>query len=59
MKKQKESLSKSEKCPYLKDPDCGYPNKNQFKFCALFKHCTSYKFLNELKEEKKDGKQNS
>lgn len=50
-----------EKCPYLNDPDCGFPNKNPLKFCALYKHCTSYKFLNESKnhkEEKKDDEQN-
>lgn len=47
-------------CPYLNSNDCGYPKKNPLKFCALFKQCTSYKFLEELKnkkEEEKDGNQ--
>ena len=56
----KKSLSqKTDVCPYINDKDCGRPNKNPLKFCALYKHCTSYKSLEECKgnmEEKKDGK---
>lgn len=49
-------MSRQNECPYLKSKDCGFPNKNPNKFCALYKHCTSYKFLKEL-EGKKDGKE--
>lgn len=64
MKKLKRSSQpKSDVCPYLNSKDCGFPNKNPLKFCALYKHCTSYVFLEEFKdileEEKKDGKQDA
>lgn len=47
--------SQPKKCPYLNSKDCGRPNKDPMKFCAEYKNCISYKFLNELNEEKNDG----
>ena len=55
-------MKKSEQCPYIHSSDCGFPNKNPNKLCALYKYCTSYKFLEECKkneEERKDGKQDT
>ena len=50
------------KCPYLKSDDCGHPKKNPDEWCADYKNCISYKSLEackHIKEEKKDGNQNS
>ena len=47
-----------DKCPYLDQDDCGYPNKDPLKYCKHYWLCVSYKFLEESKvlfeEEKKD-----
>ena len=42
-----------DKCPYLNSPDCGHPDKNPLKWCALYKHCTSYKSLKETERASK------
>ena len=60
MKKPKNLLpSKIDVCPYINDTDCARPNKDPMKFCALYKHCTSYNLLEACKkyrEEKENGK---
>lgn len=59
LNKSKKKLNKTDICPYIKSSDCGRPDKNPLKFCALYKHCISYHFLNEfgtIKEEKANGK---
>ena len=47
-----------DKCPYLKDKDCGHPNK-QACIDADYESCFSFRCLKEcedIKEEKKNGK---
>lgn len=49
------------KCPYFKSKDCGNPDKTHTYRCNCddYNNCISYRFLEETKGEKKDGKQDA
>ena len=56
------SQQKCETCPYIGSDECAYPAKNRCDaICQseYYKDCYSYKCLETMKEEKKDGKQNA
>ena len=63
----KKLLRQKHKCPYIRDADCGRPNKFVYSVCndtenESWKECVSYKLLktvDDYEEEKKDGKQDA
>jgi len=59
MKKEKSLLKKPDRCPYLKNPDCGRPDKDPAGVCSFYRNCISYKYLEEFKEDKNYGKAES
>lgn len=54
-------MEKKSKCPYLKDKECGHPDKQRC-IDADYESCFSFKCLEEtkdIKEENKNGKQDA